>query len=85
MDVDALQVKGEEAAGDQEPPLAPPGTGPAVDAVKKLGDGSYDFAKEVDWNISLAGRLQAPRGPEGHRQDDRDGRRGRPQAAPGGR
>ena len=28
------------------------------DAAKKLGDGSYDFAKEVDWNYGLY--LQAP-------------------------
>jgi hypothetical protein len=28
------------------------------DAAKKLGDGSYDFAKEVDWNNGLY--LQAP-------------------------
>ena len=28
------------------------------DAAKKLGDASYDFAKEVDWNNGLF--LQAP-------------------------
>ena len=34
------------------------------DAAKKLGDGSYDFAKEVDWNYGLTRRaLSSPSRP----------------------
>ena len=44
------------------------------DAAKKLGDASYDFAKEVDWNNGIfsagSGAVPALEGIDGDRQDD---------------